>query len=146
MKNIFLYIFILALIASCKTRKQDPFGRATKLEDKKWILTTLNNKTITETDSLRMFVMEIFSEDNALYLSCECDTAYGLYTAHDDFVLLNVLGRTDVQCNPQLYGEFVQQAKSANHFQIKTTKQNKQLKEQLILFKDDQELMRLNKK
>ncbi len=146
MKNIFLYIFFVALFASCKTRKQEPFGRATKLEDKKWILTTLNNKTITETDSLRMFAMEIFSEDNALYLSCECDTAYGIYTAHDDFVLLNVLGRTDVQCNPQLYGEFVQQAKSANRYEINKIKLNDVKSEQLILFTDDKELLRFNKK
>jgi len=146
MKNIFLYIFFVALFAACKTRKQEPFGRATKLEDKKWILTTLNNKTIAETDSARMFAMEIFSEDNALYLSCECDTAYGLYTAHDDFVLLNVLGRTDVQCNPQLYGEFVQQAKRANRYEIKKIKLNDIKSEQLILFTDDKELMRFNKK
>jgi heat shock protein HslJ len=146
MKNTILLLSIITMVSSCKPRKEEPFGRITKLEDKKWILYSLNGKEMAEKDSSKMFTLEIFSEDNAVYLNSVCDTTYGLYTATNDNIFINVLGRTNPKCNPDLFGEYVQQAKSANHFQIKSTKNNNQKSEQLILFNDDQELMRLNKK
>jgi hypothetical protein len=69
-----------------------------------------------------------------------------LYTAQEDFVLLNVLGRTNQNCNPPLFGEYIQQTKSANRFQIKNVNSNGIKTEQLILFKEDAELMRFNRK
>jgi len=146
MKNSLVIIAIVLFIASCKSRKQEPFGRVTKLEDKKWCLYSLNGQALQIRDSSKMFTLEIFSADNAIYLNCECDTTYGLYTAQDEFILLNVLGRTNQNCNPNLFGEYVQQAKSANGFQIKSSKINGQKSEELTLFKDEKELMRFNKK
>lgn len=146
MKNSLIIIALVLFVSSCKTRKQEPFGRVTKLEDKKWYLASLNGQAMQVKDSSKMFTLEIFSADNAIYLNCECDTTYGLYTAQDEFILLNVLGRTNQNCNPDLFGEYVQQAKSANGFQIKSNKVNGQKSEQLTLFKDDIELMRFNKK
>lgn len=146
MKNSLLIIAGVLFIASCKTRKQEPFGRVTKLEDKKWYLTSLNGKDMPAKDSSDMFTLEIFSSDNAIYLNCKCDTTYGLYTAQDDFILLNVLGRTSTTCNPELFGEYVQQAKVANRFKIKSSNSNGVKTESLTLYKDEQELMRLNKK
>jgi heat shock protein HslJ len=146
MKNSLIIIALVLFVSSCKTRKQEPFGRVTKLEDKKWYLASLNGQAMQVKDSSKMFTLEIFSADNAIYLNCECDTTYGLYTAQDEFILLNVLGRTNQNCNPDLFGEYVQQAKSANGFQIKSSKVNGQQSEQLTLFKDDIELMRFNQK
>ena len=146
MKNSVIIIALVLFVSSCKTRKQEPFGRVTKLEDKKWYLASLNGQAMQVKDSSKMFTLEIFSADNAIYLNCECDTTYGLYTAQDEFILLNVLGRTSPNCNPDLFGEYVQQAKSANGFQIKSGKVNGQKSEQLTLFKDDIELMRFNQK
>jgi heat shock protein HslJ len=146
MKNSLIIIALVLFVSSCKTRKQEPFGRVTKLEDKKWYLASLNGKAMQVKDSSKMFTLEIFSADNAIYLNCECDTTYGLYTAEDKFILLNVLGRTNQNCNPDLFGEYVQQAKSANGFQIKSSKVNGEKSEQLTLFKDDIELMRFNQK
>ncbi|MFM2155965.1 MAG: hypothetical protein RL516_714 [Bacteroidota bacterium] len=146
MKNSLIIFALVLFVTSCKTRKQEPFGRVTKLEDKKWYLASLNGQALQVKDSSKMFTLEIFSADNAIYLNCECDTTYGLYTAQDDFILLNVLGRTNQNCNPNLFGEYVQQAKSANGFQIKSSKVNGQKAEQLTLFKDDIELMRFNQK
>jgi heat shock protein HslJ len=146
MKNSLIIIALVLFVSSCKTRKQEPFGRVTKLEDKKWYLASLNGQAMQVKDSSKMFTLEIFSADNAIYLNCECDTTYGLYTAQDEFILLNVLGRTNQNCNPDLFGEYVQQAKSANGFQIKSSKVNGQKSEQLTLFKDDIELMRFNQK
>jgi heat shock protein HslJ len=146
MKNSLIIIALVLFVSSCKTRKEEPFGRVTKLEDKKWYLASLNGQAMQFKDSSKMFTLEIFSADNAIYLNCECDTTYGLYTAQDEFILLNVLGRTNQNCNPDLFGEYVQQAKSANGFQIKSSKVNGQKSEQLTLFKDDIELMRFNQK
>jgi len=146
MKNSLIIIALVLFVSACKTRKQEPFGRVTKLEDKKWYLYSLNGQALQVKDSSKMFTLEIFSADNAIYLNSECDTTYGLYTAQDEFILLNVLGRTSPNCNPDLFGEYVQQAKSANGFQVKSTKVNGQKAEQLTLFKDDIELMRLNQK
>ena len=146
MKNSLIIIALVLFVSSCKTRKQEPFGRVTKLEDKKWYLASLNGQAMQVKDSSKMFTLEIFSADNAIYLNCECDTTYGLYTAEDKFILLNVLGRTNQNCNPDLFGEYVQQAKSANGFQIKSSKVNGEKSEQLTLFKDDIELMRFNQK
>lgn len=146
MKNSLLIITLVFFVASCKSRKQEPFGRVTKLEDKRWYLYALNGKEMPAEDSSKMFTLEVFSEDNAIYLRSECDTTYGLYTAQDNFILLNVLGRTNPNCNPELFGEYVQQAKTANHFQFKSSKLNGQKSEQLILFKEETELMRFNKK
>jgi heat shock protein HslJ len=146
MKNSLIIIALVLFVSSCKTRKQEPFGRVTKLEDKKWYLASLNGQAMQVKDSSKMFTLEIFSADNAIYLNCECDTTYGLYTAQDEFILLNVLGRTNQNCNPDLFGEYVQQAKSANGFQIKSSKVNGEKSEQLTLFKDDIELMRFNQK
>jgi len=146
MKNNLVIIVLVLFVASCKTRKQEPFGRVTKLEDKKWYLTSLNGKQFQEKDSSKIFTLEIFSADNAIYLNCECDTTYGLYTAENDFILLNVLGRTSANCNPELYGQFVENAKVANRFQIKKSELSGQKAEQLVLFKEDQELMRFNNK
>lgn len=144
-KNTLFFILILALSA-CKTRKQEPFGRATKLEDKKWMLYALNKKEMPMVDSTKMFTLEIFSDDNAVYLNSECDTTFGLYTAKDDFVFINVLGRTNSQCNPVLFGEYVQQVKSANRFEIKSISLQGKKTEQLILFNEENELLRFNKK
>lgn len=146
MKHVLFIIGLVLLLSACKTRKQEPFGRVTKLEDKKWYLSSLNGQSISQQDSNKMFTLELFSIDNAIYLNCECDTSYGLYTAQDDFLLLNVLGRTNPNCNPILYGEFVNQAKSANRFQIKNTSVNGNKTEQLTLFKEDLPLMIFNKK
>lgn len=146
MKNNLIIIAFIFFVVSCKTRKHEPFGRVTKLEDKKWYLTSLNGKEFQEKDSSKIFTLEIFSVDNAIYLNCECDTTYGLYTAENDFILLNVLGRTSKNCNPELYGQFVEQAKVANRFLIKKSEPSGQKAEQLILFKEDQELMRFNNK
>ena len=134
MKNSLIIFALVLFVTSCKTRKQEPFGRVTKLEDKKWYLASLNGQALQVKDSSKMFTLEIFSADNAIYLNCECDTTYGLYTAQDDFILLNVLGRTNQNCNPDLFGEYVQQAKSANGFQIKSSKVNGQKSEQIITF------------
>jgi heat shock protein HslJ len=146
MKNSLIIIALVLFVSSCKTRKQEPFGRVTKLEDKKWYLASLNGQAMQVKDSSKMFTLEIFSADNAIYLNSECDTTYGLYTAQDEFILLNVLGRTNQNCNPDLFGEYVQQAKSANGFQIKSSNSKGQKSEQLTLFKDDIELMRFNQK
>ena len=146
MKHSLYIIVVVLFISACKSRKHEPFGRVTKLEDKKWYLSSLNAQSIQQKDSSKMFTLEIFSVDNAIYLNCECDTTYGLYTAQEDFTLLNVLGRTSQNCNPPLFGEYVQQAKSANRFQIKNVNSNGIKTEQLILFKEDAELMRFNRK
>ncbi|MFM7016709.1 MAG: hypothetical protein ACKOX3_10320 [Bacteroidota bacterium] len=146
MKKAVYLLLIFSILAACKARKEEPFGRITKLEDKKWILFSLNGKEMLENDSSKMFSLEIFSEDNAIYLNSDCDTTYGLYTAQKDFIFLNVLGRTNSQCNPLLFGEYVQQAKSANRYEIKNIKINGIKTEQLILFNDDQELLRMNKR
>jgi heat shock protein HslJ len=146
MKNYLIIFALVALVASCKSRKNEPFGRVTKLEDKKWYLSSLNGNELLVKDTSQMFTLEIFSADNAIYLNCECDTTYGLYTAQDDFILLNVLGRTTTNCNPDLFGEYVQQAKTANRFQIKSININGKKSEQLTLFKEEKELMRFNKK
>ena len=144
MQKYFLIIGLGLFLTACKTRKAEPFGRVVRLEDKKWYLTSLNNSELPEKDSSQLFTLEIFSEDNAVYFNCNCDTTYGLYTAQDEFILLTVLGRTDAQCNPSLFDEYIRQAKNANRFQIKNIKVEDKKAEQLILWKDDQELMRFN--
>ena len=146
MKNSLIIIALVLFIASCKTRKEEPFGRVTNLENKKWYLNSLNGQELQVKDSSKMFTLELFSEDNAIYLNCECDTTYGLYTAQKDFIFLNVLGRTSQNCNPDFFGEYVQQAKSANGFQIKRINSKGQKSEQLTLYNDDIELMKFNKK
>ncbi len=132
-------IFLLAIIfiAACKSQQKQPFGRDTNLENKRWVLRELNNKTISHKEDEKESFILFDNKDNTFGGSGNCNSINGMYTVQEEMINIHSMASTEMACpSLNIETEFFQTLSKVNRYELKKKREGNTDKESLILFID----------
>lgn len=141
MKFSAVLLGVLFLFCSCKTQEKQPFGRNTILENRQWLLTTLNGQTFKASERSVPCGIKFEPSGNTWGASVGCNQLNGMYTTQDDMIKLQNMAQTKMACPPESReDEFFKVLENSNRFALNKKKISGKDFYTLQLYADKQQL------
>jgi heat shock protein HslJ len=136
--NYFFAILLFALvISSCASKKKQPFGRNTKLENKRWVLRELNGKPTNTFVFKKEITLKIESGDNTFGGNGPCNTMNGMYVVQEEMIKFQSMASTEMACDAlDIESEYFGMLQICDSYRYETIREKGAGKEYLLLFKD----------
>ncbi len=134
----YLFLIILLLFMSCKSRKKDNLGYDPKIENKRWVLREINNKPIQTPAGEKEISLFFEPTINEFTADGKCNNLHGMYTSQGELIKIVNMSSTKMAC-PQLEleSEFIKVLNETNKYKIKSKKVNGVANDYLYLFNEN---------
>jgi heat shock protein HslJ len=137
----FVVLLFALLISSCASKKKQPFGSNTKLENKRWVLRELNGKPTNAVTFKREITLKIESVDNTFGGNGPCNTMSGVYAVKEERIKFQSMVSTEMACDAlAVESEYFGMLQVCDSYKCETIREKGVDKEYLLLFKDQKQL------
>ena len=141
LKYFFTVLLFTLFISSCASKQKQPFGRNTKLENKRWVLRELNGKPTNAFTFKKEITLKIESVDNTFGGNGPCNTMSGVYSVIEEMIKFQSMVSTEMACDAlAVESEYFAMLQLCDSYKCETIREKGVDKEYLLLFKDQKQL------